>query len=273
MRAIALEEHYAFPAFLDGPARRLKEQAPPAIRASRSSSTGFAISATERIAEMDAAEHRRAGALADLSRNRTARGCRGHGRRRQSNDVSPRLCGGIPPLFAGFATLAHRRSRLCGADELRRRVLDHGFKGVVINGHHRGRYLDDPFFCADSGARRALARPIYLHPTQPPKPVIDASYGGFAPMVSEMLAGPGWGWHIETAVHVLRIVLGGVFDKFPEPATRDRPHGRGAAVHDVAGRRHAAGDDEARHRSAPIFARTFTTHSPGSTSRRRSSTC
>jgi hypothetical protein len=35
-------------------------------------------------------------------------------------------------------------------------------------------------------------------------------------MVSEMLAGPGWGWHIETAVHVIRIILGGAFDKYPE---------------------------------------------------------
>jgi hypothetical protein len=32
------------------------------------------------------------------------------------------------------------------------------------------------------------------------------------PPVYEMLAGPGWGWHIETAVHVIRLILGGVFD-------------------------------------------------------------
>ena len=31
-----------------------------------------------------------------------------------------------------------------------------------------------------------------------------------------MLAGPVFGWHIETAVHVLRMVLGGVFDRFPK---------------------------------------------------------
>jgi predicted TIM-barrel fold metal-dependent hydrolase len=34
-------------------------------------------------------------------------------------------------------------------------------------------------------------------------------------MVSDMLAGPGWGWHIETAVHVIRLILGGVFDRYP----------------------------------------------------------
>jgi predicted TIM-barrel fold metal-dependent hydrolase len=38
----------------------------------------------------------------------------------------------------------------------------------------------------------------------------------FAPIVTEMFAGSGWGWHIETAVHVLRMVLGGAFDEFPK---------------------------------------------------------
>ena len=26
----------------------------------------------------------------------------------------------------------------------------------------------------------------------------------------------GWGWHIETAIHVLRIILGGTLDRYPE---------------------------------------------------------
>jgi predicted TIM-barrel fold metal-dependent hydrolase len=30
-----------------------------------------------------------------------------------------------------------------------------------------------------------------------------------------MFAGAGWGWHIETAVHVLRVILSGVFDRIP----------------------------------------------------------
>jgi predicted TIM-barrel fold metal-dependent hydrolase len=60
-----------------------------------------------------------------------------------------------------------------------------------------------------------LGVPIYLHPTQPPRTVIEASYGGFSPFVTDMLAGAGWGWHIETAVHVIRLILGGVFDRYP----------------------------------------------------------
>ena len=100
--------------------------------------------------------------------------------------------------------------------QLERRFSDQAFAGAVINGHQRGRYLDDKFFWPVLEAAESLGAPIYLHPTNPPKPVIEASFGGFAPLVTEMLAGPGFGWHIETAVHVLRMVLGGVFDRFPK---------------------------------------------------------
>jgi len=62
----------------------------------------------------------------------------------------------------------------------------------------------------------ALEEHFYLHPTQSPRPVIDAWFRGLEPMVGEMMAGAGWGWHIETALHVLRIILGGVFDAHPE---------------------------------------------------------
>ena len=50
----------------------------------------------------------------------------------------------------------------------------------------------------------------------PHKPVADALYGGFSPTVTAILASAGWGWHIETAIHVLRIILGGVFDRHPK---------------------------------------------------------
>jgi predicted TIM-barrel fold metal-dependent hydrolase len=58
--------------------------------------------------------------------------------------------------------------------------------------------------------------PLYIHPTQPPDAVVAASYSGFSPIVSEMFANAGWGWHIETGIHVLRMILGGVFDEFPK---------------------------------------------------------
>ena len=85
----------------------------------------------------------------------------------------------------------------------------------MINGHIYGRYLDDPFFWPVLARAEALKLPIYLHPTPSPEPVREAWFSGLKPAVAEMMAGPGWGWHIETALHVLRMALGGVFDIHP----------------------------------------------------------
>jgi uncharacterized protein len=119
-----------------------------------------------------------------------------------------------PTRFAGFATLPISAPD-SAAEELERAVRDYDFKGALINGHTRGRYLDDPFFWAILERAEALQVPLYLHPTPPPQAVIDASYAGLAPMVTAFLATGAWGWHIETAIHVLRLILGGAFDRYP----------------------------------------------------------
>src|SRR5947208_2541025 len=74
------------------------------------------------------------------------------------------------------------------AEELDRTVRQQGFKGALINGHTRGRYLDDKFFSPILERAEALNVPIYLHPTVPPKPVVDALYAGFSPPVSAAFA-------------------------------------------------------------------------------------
>jgi hypothetical protein len=134
---------------------------------------------------------------------------------RESNDFLVEAIRKFPKRFAGFAAIPTADPKKA-ADELERMVREHGFKGAVINGHNRGRYLDDRFFSPILERAAALDVPIYLHPTQPPQKVIDALYSGFAPQVSFMLAGAGWGWHIETAVHVIRLILGGAFDRYPK---------------------------------------------------------
>ena len=65
------------------------------------------------------------------------------------------------------------------AEELERAMRQLGFKGTHINGHTRGRYLDDKFFWPILERAEALNVPVYLHPTMPPKAVVEASYGGF----------------------------------------------------------------------------------------------
>ncbi|SEP41835.1 amidohydrolase family protein [Propionispora vibrioides] len=121
-----------------------------------------------------------------------------------------------PSRFAGFATLPTAAPELAVA-ELERMVCQHGFRGAVINGHIQGRYLDDEFFWPIMERAEALQVPLYLHPAPPPQPVIDAYYtGNFSAEVTRRLSTAGWGWHIETAVHILRLILSGVFDRYPK---------------------------------------------------------
>jgi predicted TIM-barrel fold metal-dependent hydrolase len=111
----------------------------------------------------------------------------------------------------------YRRPTLpAAADELERTVRDHGFVGALINGHCQGRHLDDEFFWPILARAESLGVPLYLHPTIPAQPVVESVHAGNYPdSVTEIFAMAAWGWHIETATHVLRLILSGAFDRFP----------------------------------------------------------
>jgi predicted TIM-barrel fold metal-dependent hydrolase len=76
--------------------------------------------------------------------------------------------------------------------------------------------MDDVFFWPILERAETLKVPLYIHPTRPPQPVVDAYYtGNFSTEVTAQLAMSGWGWHIETAIHVLRLILSGALDRYP----------------------------------------------------------
>ena len=94
------------------------------------------------------------------------------------------------------------------AGELERCVRQLGFKGALINGHTNGVYLDDGSYLPFWERVEALAVPVYLHPVHMPvRPPVLADYPG--------LAASMWGWTAETGGHALRLVLSGLFDRFP----------------------------------------------------------
>jgi predicted TIM-barrel fold metal-dependent hydrolase len=215
MRTITLEEHFVSPGFLAGPGREFTE------RLRNSGARGARIYeqlqdvGEKRIADMDAAgidmqvlslnspgvEQAEADVQVSVARD--------------SNDFLAEAVKKNPKRFAAFAALPVAAPERA-AEELERRVRQQGFKGTLINGHTRGRYLDDKFFSPILERAEALDVPIYLHPAVPPKAVVEAQFGGFSPPVSAMFASAGWGWHIETAVHLIRMILGGVFDRHPK---------------------------------------------------------
>lgn len=135
---------------------------------------------------------------------------------RDTNDHLAAAVAANPGRFAGLAALP-MSDPLAAAAELKRSVSDLGLKGAVINGHSRGRYLDDEAFHPFLAQAQDLRAPLYLHPTLPPEPVMQSYYSGSFPTnVGIRLATAGWGWHIETGTHVLRLVLSGTFDRFPD---------------------------------------------------------
>jgi predicted TIM-barrel fold metal-dependent hydrolase len=133
---------------------------------------------------------------------------------RDANDQLATAIQAHPDRFAGFATLPTPDPKAAAA-ELERAVNKLGFKGALIAGRTNDRYLDDPSFHPILEAAVTLDVPIYLHPTFPSKVVQDAYYAGFDPVVSASFATFGWGWHMETGIHALRMILGGIFDQYP----------------------------------------------------------
>jgi uncharacterized protein len=214
MRTITLEEHFASPGFLDGAGRRLKEQALRSGGRAAQLIEQLCDIGEKRIAEMDAA------GIDVQVLSLTSPGTEqleapdALAVAREANAFLAEAVEKHPTRLAAFAALPTAAPERA-AEELERMVHRHSFKGAIINGHVGGRYLDEQFFWPILECAQSLDVPIYLHPTQPPKPVIEASYSGFSPMVADMLAGAGWGWHIETAVHVIRLVLSGTFDRYP----------------------------------------------------------
>ena len=85
----------------------------------------------------------------------------------------------------------------------------------MVNGHTSGRFLDDPAFDVLLERAERLGVVLYLHPAEPIPAVRDAYYTGFNPAVSWFLSAAAYGWHAETGLHVLRMVLAGVFDRHP----------------------------------------------------------
>jgi predicted TIM-barrel fold metal-dependent hydrolase len=120
-----------------------------------------------------------------------------------------------PGRLQGFATLAAPDPD-AAADELRRAVTTLGFNGALMFSRVRGVPIDDPSFWPVFEAAEHLRAPLYLHPQTPPRAVREAYYSGFDDVISDAFATHGVGWHYDAGVQLLRLILAGVFDRFPD---------------------------------------------------------
>ncbi len=218
MRIVTLEEHFTVPGIVAGiPAEAIARRGFPGpdfpwaqtIKRAELADLGAA-----RLADMDASGITVqvlsvAGPGADLVPGRE-----GVALARAYNDALAEACARHPDRYQGFAHLPLLTPE-AAADELERTVRECGFRGVLVNGPTEGRFLDDPVFAPVLARAEALDVPIYLHPGIPAPAVRNAYYDGLPGNFSFTLALSAWGWHSETAIHTLRLVLSGALDRHP----------------------------------------------------------
>lgn len=205
IRKIALEEHFMAPGF-ERHSKAFLQYIDPAVYADLS--RRLADFDELRLAEMD-----RAGIDMTIL-SQTGPGVQGEtsvatatAGAKENNDFLARQVARHPTRYAGFAAVPMQDPK-AAADELERAVTQLGFKGALVNGHTHGVYYDDPAYDLFWERMQALDVPLYLHPID--LPAIPASFTGHPE-----LQGAAWGWGVETATHALRLLFGGVFDRFP----------------------------------------------------------
>ncbi|WP_216893244.1 amidohydrolase family protein [Nocardia alni] len=210
MRVVALEEHFSHPALRDPElVARLREHPRMGHIEGALADVG-----EQRLADMDAA------GIDVQVLSHTVPGAEGPDPERavraatEVNDALAATVAAHPSRFAGFATLPMQDPEQAAA-ELERAVRGLGLRGTMINGLTAGTFLDDPRFMPVLECAQDLDVPIYLHPALPPEPVAQAYYSGLQPEVGRVLAMAGWGWHAEAALHTLRLIVSGIFDRLP----------------------------------------------------------
>jgi len=218
MRTVALEEHFSVPAL----ARRIDPKVVSARGFRPRNITPGAVNPMEllpeigekRLKTMDDAGITvqvlsNAGPAADL-----VPGPDGIALARGVNDHLAEAIARHPDRFAGFAALPMQSPDAAPA-ELSRTVKELGFVGVMVNGTTEGRFLDHPSYDGLLAAAVALDVPLYIHPHIPPAPVRQAYFSELPEGAGRVLETAGWGWHSETALHLLRMVVAGTLDKHP----------------------------------------------------------
>ena len=212
MRIVSLEEHFILPnlavrSAAASPQKRASGSAMPEPLLARLREVG-----PNRIAEMDAAgiTIQVLSAVGADSQEEDD----GLELARANNDGLEKLVSAHPQRFRGFAHIP-LRSPQAAADELECAITHLSFCGALVSGTIDGLFLDDPRFRPVLECAERMGRPIYIHPGTPPAGVRQAYYENLPGNAGALLANQGFGWHMETAIHVLRLVLSGTLARYP----------------------------------------------------------
>ena len=133
---------------------------------------------------------------------------------RRANDFLAEQVARRPARFQALAALPMQDPDLA-IRELERCIKTLGFKGALVNGfsqvgaENTAVYLDLPQYLPFWEMVEKLDVPFYLHPRNP-LPSMAQIYEGHP-----WLLGPTWAFGQETAVHALRLMCSGLFDRHP----------------------------------------------------------
>ncbi len=124
-----------------------------------------------------------------------------------ANDRLAEVIARHPTRFAGLAAVAPQSPKRA-AKEMERAITKLKLNGFVINSHTNDEYLDDPKYFPVLEAAEALDACIYIHPRAP-------AAGFDVPLRNYGLDSALWGYGLEVSTHAMRMIVGGVFDRFP----------------------------------------------------------
>lgn len=122
------------------------------------------------------------------------------------NDELAAAIAEYPDRLRGFAALCPKDPDAAAA-ELERAVKELDFRGWKCHSNFGDSYIDEKRYWPILAKAEQLGVPIYLHPVAPLIPQLR-TYG-------LALAGAAFGFGIETATAMMRLILSGAFDAFP----------------------------------------------------------
>ena len=131
---------------------------------------------------------------------------------RRANDILAGHVAEHPDRFAGFATLPMSDPK-AAADELERCVKELKFCGTLVAGQYQGHFYDEPQFLPVFAKAEELDVPVYFHPALI-NPAIQDYYfmsPSWSVVIGGQFASAGFGWHMDVGIHVVRMILSGIF--------------------------------------------------------------
>ena len=134
---------------------------------------------------------------------------------KQTNDLVAATVAKYPTRFQAFVTLPTAAPEEA-ALELERGVTRLGFVGTMLCGRTREKNLDHPDFLAIFETAARLRVPVFIHPQIPQRAVREVYYSGFSDQVDIAFSTFGLGWHYEAGIQFVRLILAGVFDRYPD---------------------------------------------------------